>query len=480
MKTPFALAVLLALAASLPAQDHLLFIHHSCGQNWLDHSLRDALTAKAAIDEVHEITYGTDVAPDAGRPDSLADTPGEATDMHHWLPWFNDYLGGIASHGCATGGNRVVMFKSCFPNSHLGEDGVEPGDPFADTRSLANYRAVYRHPDGPGNAYDHSGVAYQALEDIFAAHPETLFIPVTAPPECLAEATLVTADRARAFNLWLTGTWLPGYVARTGLHNVAVYDWFDLLANADDSGARANMLRTEYGGATGDSHPNDTANGDSTIAFATGEPNFFDTAWAAFVSGLAQYRLVMAVDPPGAGATLPAAGVHTVAASQAIVATPIAGQYFAGWLASGAATLTDPADAATHAALTGPAAITATFAVIPENAILSVAAEPADGGITTPAAGDHLVATETPIPILATAAVGHRFVGWEAAGHATVAEADAISTTVTLLDTGTVTARFAVTPWLACGSPCGLAPDGPADGGGTCVRQPKGATTTVK
>jgi hypothetical protein len=466
------------VCAVVSAQDHLLFIHHSCGQNWLDHSLRDALAAKAVIGDVHEITYGIDVAADAGRPDSLAETPGESTDMQHWVRWFNDYRAGMSAHGCAAGFNRVVMFKSCYPNSHVDEDGVEPGNPFDGTRSLANYRAVYRHPDGPGNAYDDGGVAYFALEDIFAAHPDTLFIPVTAPPECYADATLAAAARARAFNEWLTGTWLPGYEARTGLHNVAVYDWFDLLANADDSGSHANMLRTGYGGATGDSHPNDTANGDSTVAFATGAPNFFDAAWAAFAADLPEYRLTMAVDPPAGGTTLPAAGTHSVTASQAIVAQPSAGYRFDAWTASGAAVIADVADPTTGVTLSGDAAVTATFVLIPANATLTVAVDPVDGGATTPAVGDHVVATEVPISLRAEAAVGHVFLSWATTGHATVADADAISTTVTLLDAGSVTARFVVAPWVACGSTFILSPADLTDfAGDAFIRKPKVTAT---
>ena len=48
--------------------DDLIFIHHSCGSNWLSNSLHDALLAKDYVDERNDITYGTDMPPDAGRP----------------------------------------------------------------------------------------------------------------------------------------------------------------------------------------------------------------------------------------------------------------------------------------------------------------------------------------------------------------------------------------------------------------------------
>lgn len=264
------------------ARDDVIFIHHSVGQNWLDHSLNTALLAKTYIDERNDITYGTEMSPDAGRPESLGSVPGDSTDMNNWLQWFNDYLGEMKTFGCSNGANRIVLFKSCFPNSHIEGAGTEPGDPFGD-RTLANYRAVYRHPDGSGHTYEREGYAYHPLEDIFAANPDTLFIPVTAPPECWAETDTTTARRARTFNNWLINEWLPSYVSATGLHNVAVFNLFDVLAYPDSQPSHANELRAEYGGNTGDSHPNDAGNAQLTLVFATGSGNFLDQAWNAFM-----------------------------------------------------------------------------------------------------------------------------------------------------------------------------------------------------
>ena len=115
--------------AGLAGTDDLVFVHHSCGANWLSNSLHNALLAKDYIDERNDVYYGTDLPPDAGRPDSLGSVPGDHTDMCHWVPWFNDYLAGLKIQGCATGVNRIVMFKSCYPNSAVGAD-TGPGDPF--------------------------------------------------------------------------------------------------------------------------------------------------------------------------------------------------------------------------------------------------------------------------------------------------------------------------------------------------------------
>lgn len=277
--------------------DDLMFIHHSSGGNWLDDGLRAALEAKSYIDEVNEITYGTDFDPDSGRPDSLGTVPGDSTNMNHWVYWFNDYLGRVKTYGCDTGMNKIIMFKSCFPISRIEEDGTEPGSPFDAYQTLANYRSVYRHPSGTGNTYTDSGYTYRPLEDVFAQNSDILFIVVTAPPNIPAETCSDWADRARVFNNWLKNTWLPAYnAAHPALHNVAVFDWFDVLAyaqsysgtetytpyNGDPEGVYPvrNMTKSEY--RTGDSHPNTTANQASTIEFATKSGNFIDTARSAW------------------------------------------------------------------------------------------------------------------------------------------------------------------------------------------------------
>src|SRR5690606_10367906 len=157
--------------------------------------------------------------------------PGDQTNMNHWIFWFNDYLGSIKAQGSATGHNRIVMFKSCYPISNVWGDESGSGDPFSAEQTLANYKAVYRHPTG--GEYTHNGRTYYALEDIFAANPDVLFIPVTAPPLHYAPADATTnenAHRARLFNNWLKNEWLPAYnAAHPGLDNVAVFDLFDVL-----------------------------------------------------------------------------------------------------------------------------------------------------------------------------------------------------------------------------------------------------------
>lgn len=279
------LVILCNAAAAFAETNDALFIHHSVGDDWLNRGLDAALVAKTYIDERNDITYGTVISPDAGRPASLGGTPGDLTDMEHWILWFNDYLGRIKAHGCASGFNRIIMFKSCYPNSDVASTGTEPGDPFSSDRTIVNHQAVYRHPSGPGNTYDNGGTLYRALEDIFAAHPEILFIPVVSPPLCYGCTTDANGHRARAFNNWLKNTWLPAYnAAHPTLRNVAVFDFFDVLAYADNHATHPNRLRSEYGGATDNSHPTDAGDAAATAAFATTSTSLLETAWAAFLT----------------------------------------------------------------------------------------------------------------------------------------------------------------------------------------------------
>jgi len=258
-----ALVALLSLCtiAAAQTQDDAIFLHHSCGSNWLNGGLHAALLSKGSV-------------------------PGDRTDMNHWILWFNDYLEGVKQQGCADGENKIVMFKSCYPLSNISSDGSLPGDPFSGSLTITNYQAVYRHAAGPGSTYSNGGYTYKPLEDIFAENPDTLFVPVTAPPRHYSPSDATTdaqGHRARVFNNWLKNDWLSSYNAtHPGLNNVTVCDWFDILAYADDHSTHPNRLKAEYGGTSGDSHPNSLACADSTDIFASGTNNQLDAAWELF------------------------------------------------------------------------------------------------------------------------------------------------------------------------------------------------------
>ncbi|MCC7204857.1 MAG: hypothetical protein IT441_07235, partial [Phycisphaeraceae bacterium] len=71
-------------AENHPQADDLLFIHHSCGNDWLKRGLHEALLTKPYVNRRNDVCYGVDAQPDNGRPDSLridGKVPGDRTDM---------------------------------------------------------------------------------------------------------------------------------------------------------------------------------------------------------------------------------------------------------------------------------------------------------------------------------------------------------------------------------------------------------------
>ena len=201
----------------------ILFIHHSCGELlWTTYGNLSMRLAEMNI-EPHDATYG--------------DTIGENTDVCHWYPKFRDHLDEILTFNHSVNVyyppgsgavNHIIMFKSCFPASDIEGWGEEPGDPESCEKTIANYKAVYN-----------------ALLPIFRAHPDILFIPVTAPPlNRYGGWTPENGRNASYFNHWLVEEWAPDD------SNIAVFDWFHFLANETDFAAK------DYYVEGTDSHPN--------------------------------------------------------------------------------------------------------------------------------------------------------------------------------------------------------------------------------
>lgn len=253
---------------------HLLFLHHSCGGQlladkgmiqekypgtciYVSHpnggSLRSALERNNYL--VHEASY-----------QSLL---GQETDICSWRAKFRDHMEEILTcmgQDVFMGGgarNRVVVFKSCYPNSLIESDGTGPGNPDSAQRTIANYRA-----------------AYLALREMFAHHPDTLFVAFTAPPVARPargvtgmargmvrgllgkpDVDQAAARRARTFNNWLKDMdhgWMYGYP----LTNAVVFDYYDILTGYGMSDWSAYPTR---GGL--DSHANAEGNIRAARAF---------------------------------------------------------------------------------------------------------------------------------------------------------------------------------------------------------------------
>jgi len=102
----------------------LIFMHHSCGQNWLstgNGNLGTALNANNYF--VSDTNYGWDA--------ESGDNLGDHTDTSDWPLWFNNtkmpYVYAHYANSCYTnsisdpgGENEIVMFKSCYPLSEVG------------------------------------------------------------------------------------------------------------------------------------------------------------------------------------------------------------------------------------------------------------------------------------------------------------------------------------------------------------------------
>ncbi|MDY7036275.1 MAG: hypothetical protein SV375_08970, partial [Thermodesulfobacteriota bacterium] len=111
----------------------LIFIHHSCGENWLaDDNGRLGITLGKNKYFVSDTNYGWG-------PNGI----GDRTDITNWPEWFTGprsriHMKALYSendkHSPYTrimsdpgGENQIIMFKSCFPNSNLkGKPGDQP------------------------------------------------------------------------------------------------------------------------------------------------------------------------------------------------------------------------------------------------------------------------------------------------------------------------------------------------------------------
>jgi len=243
----------------------LIFIHHSCGGQWLadkgeskelipdtclyiSHPNGGGLGAQLKLNnyELHEAGYKSII--------------GDKTDVNDWNAKFRDKMGDILrceqqdkAYTDVSSKNDIVVFKSCYPNNAIESEGKEPGNPDSPLKTTANYKASYTN-----------------LLGYFKAHPNTLFVCVTAPPlahnipsrskelikNLIGAENSVKAfgERARRFNNWLKDSekgWLAGY----SLKNVVVFDYYDLLTRHGESNY---ALYPTNGGS--DSHPSAEGN----------------------------------------------------------------------------------------------------------------------------------------------------------------------------------------------------------------------------
>ncbi|GAB4234664.1 MAG: hypothetical protein Kow00109_07730 [Acidobacteriota bacterium] len=272
-------------SARAGAQADLVWLRGPCAEGWWQHSLGDTLAQKRYIAGLHRIEPGAALEPDWGRPASLGPDPGGRLAIREWIFWFNDYFEAVGWYERRSAKRRIVVLQPCSAAAGLIMEGKNQGNPFSSDPTLRNYQAVFRHPQDPAGTYQFSGFTYRPLDQIFAKHPDFLFILFTPPPQSSDEADRRAGELARRFADWLKGEWLETYRARyPELNNVAVFDWFELLANSPDHPSFPNLLASNFrakGGAP--SALNETAFIASTSHFAGGADNALDAAHRAWV-----------------------------------------------------------------------------------------------------------------------------------------------------------------------------------------------------
>ncbi len=231
----------------------LIFIHHSSGGNWLADPAENGSGGDLGR-ALMENNYFVSATNYGWGPDAI----GDRTDIGNWWEWFRSdnsavYLQALYSESGTNfgdfgswprlaadpgGENEIVLFKSCFPNSALGgqpadgpqaaENPLQGQDSTSEAHTVANAKAIY-----------------VSLLDYFAAHPDKLFVAVTAPPLYAADTSPEQAANARAFNRWLAEDWLKGYAQA----NVAVFDFYNVLTSNG-----GNIETNDLGSPAGNHH----------------------------------------------------------------------------------------------------------------------------------------------------------------------------------------------------------------------------------
>jgi hypothetical protein len=221
---------------------NLIFIHHSCGQNWLN----DGLCASLNSDGYHvaDTTYGWT---GTGTYDY-----GSHTDTSDWPTWFTntvmemvydemDAMTAPNAIPAAAGENTIIMFKSCFPCSDVGS-------------SITDEQAIYN-----------------SLIPYFQAHPDKMFVLVTPPPMLSISYPLKTRELCN----WLVDR-DTGWLKDLTTGNVFVFDFYNVLTAPGAhhyvvGGVETHVVvpgyNTLYYPTGGDNHPNETGNDKATAEF---------------------------------------------------------------------------------------------------------------------------------------------------------------------------------------------------------------------
>jgi hypothetical protein len=222
----------------------LIFIHHSTGEGWLaDYSGRLGITLRNNGYFVSDTNYGWG-------PGGIGDN----TDTGHWWLWFRgpsrtSYLNALFTEynrNCdysrlATdpgGQNTIIIFKSCFPNSHIGGNPNDPPKKGANPLRGQDCNSAYM------KVANVKGI-YNDLLAYFKTRRDKLFILISSPPLVEGGTDAAHAANARAVHTWLVKSWLKNYPYK----NVAVFDFYNVLTSNG-----GNRNKNDVGKATGNHH----------------------------------------------------------------------------------------------------------------------------------------------------------------------------------------------------------------------------------
>lgn len=219
------------------AAANLIFIHHSVGENWLNDGLCRALNENGY--HVADIYYGWREY-------------GDHTDTVDWPVWFTDDVMNLVYREMntmtapnniqlAAGENKIIMFKSCFPNSDVGPE-------ISDEMSL-----------------------YNGLLSYFERYPDKMFVLVTPPPMI----RISNPAKTRELCDWLSDR-KAGWLSELSTGNVFVFDFYNVLTHPDAhhqflNGQEVHQsiegANTLYYDSAGDDHPNKDGNVKATEEF---------------------------------------------------------------------------------------------------------------------------------------------------------------------------------------------------------------------
>lgn len=207
---------------------NVVFLHHSVGNNLIEQGDVAQLFGDAGY-SFYDQGYnnmglrgpdGSDAGFSYPVPNDNTDPDGLAVVFKQKVrSWPVNTLSGLLQH-------EVIVVKSCFPNSNIGSQ-----------ESLRALKEIYL-----------------GMRETMQKHPDKLFIVFTTPPLNPAETNAENAKRAREMAVWMMSTEFTG-----GSQNIAVFDFYTLLAENDPKASDANMLNAAFRDGT-DSHPNRTAN----------------------------------------------------------------------------------------------------------------------------------------------------------------------------------------------------------------------------